>query len=287
VPKKDKDYKPIKEEKEKKEFRLNKKLLIIIGVILIIFITGIVFLWLLKNNSKSNSEYLENVTINNISYSPNFSKDIYDYYLLTEEKELTFECEISNSIKTEGCNETIDISNYSNYIHEIVINEDYENIYRFYVKIKESDSEENIIINSIDGINNNWSNQNQTISINAESNNKIENYSIDNGDTWQSSSTFIIENNRLLQIVVEDEFGNQTPVRQEEISNIDKESPIGTIIKEKSSTNEITLKGSYILNNHFSFDASFTYTFIFNNHNVLGDFEQGIQMCFGAKYMLF
>ena len=52
-------------------------------------------------------------------------------------------------------------------------------------------------------------------------------------------------------------------------------------------TNEITLKGSYILNNHFSFDASFTYTFIFNNHNVLGDFEQGIQMCFGAKYMLF
>ena len=242
VPKKDKDYKPIKEEKEKKEFRLNKKLLIIIGVILIIFIIGIVFLWLLKNNSKSNSEYLENVTINNISYSPNFSKDIYDYYLLTEEKELTFECEISNSIKTEGCNETIDISNYSNYIHEIVINEDYENIYRFYVKIKESDSEENIIINSIDGINNNWSNQNQTISINAESNNKIENYSIDNGDTWQSSSTFIIENNRLLQIVVEDEFGNQTPVRQEEISNIDKESPIGTIIKEKSSTNEITLK---------------------------------------------
>ena len=52
-------------------------------------------------------------------------------------------------------------------------------------------------------------------------------------------------------------------------------------------TNEITLKGSYILNNHFSFEASFTYTFIFNNHNVLGDFEQGIQMCFGAKYMLF
>ena len=44
VPKKDKDYKPIKEEKEKKEFRLNKKLLIIIGVILIIFIIGIVFL---------------------------------------------------------------------------------------------------------------------------------------------------------------------------------------------------------------------------------------------------
>ena len=52
-------------------------------------------------------------------------------------------------------------------------------------------------------------------------------------------------------------------------------------------TNELTLKGSYSLNEHFSFDASFTYTFIFNNHNVLGDFEQGIQMCFGAKYMLF
>ena len=52
----------------------------------------------------------------------------------------------------------------------------------------------------------------------------------------------MIESNQVLQIIVEDEFGNQSPVRQEEIINIDKESPIGTIIKEKSSSNEITLK---------------------------------------------
>lgn len=52
-------------------------------------------------------------------------------------------------------------------------------------------------------------------------------------------------------------------------------------------TNEITLKGSYTLNNHFSFDASFTYTFIFNNHNIVGNFDHGMQMYFGAKFVLF
>ena len=239
VPKKDKSYNPVK---EKKEFKFNKKLFIIIGIILIIIVIGIVFLWLLKNNSTIKSETLENVTINNGSYSPEFSKDIYNYYLLTEEEELSFECEISKNIEVEGCNETIDVSNYSNYVHEIIINNDYENIYRFYIKIKESDNEENIVINKIDGINKNWSNQNQTISINAESKNEINSYSIDNGDTWQNSSTFMIESNRVLQIIVEDEFGNQSPVRQEEVTNIDKEGPIGTIIKEKSSSNEITLK---------------------------------------------
>ena len=240
VPKKDKGY---KQEiiKEKKEFKFNKKFFIVLGIILIIFVIGIVFLWFL-NNSNTKPEYLENVIISNGEYSPNFSKDIYDYYILTEEKELSFECTINKKTKTEGCNETIDISNYSNYIHEIVINEDYEKVYRFYIKVKESDTEANIIINSVDGINSNWSNQSQVISINAESKNKIISYSIDNGNTWQESSTFTVENNKILYIIAKDEYGNQSAVRQEEVVNIDRENPIGTIIKEKSSSNEITLK---------------------------------------------
>lgn len=250
VPKKDKikispkkNQKP-KEPKEKKSLNLkkylNKKVFIILGIILIILIIGIVF-FVYPKDSNTTKE-LENIIINNNEYSPNFSKDIYDYYVLTEDDKLTINCDISKKIKTEGCNETIDISNYSNYIHEIVINDDYEKIYKIYIKVKESDTEKNIVIKSIDGIDTNWSNQNQTISINTECENNITSYSIDNGLTWQESSTFEISENTNLQIIAKDEYGNQSLVRQVSITNIDKTLPTGIIVKEKSNSNEITLK---------------------------------------------
>ena len=100
------------------------------------------------------------------------------------------------------------------------------------------------------------------------------------------------------KIIVKDEYGNDIEIDAYYPSVLLKS---GKITAEEAKemarsmylkgnvqyTNELSFKGSYTINNHFSFDASFTYTFIFNNHNISGDFAQGIQMCFGAKYMLF
>ena len=227
----------VPENKENKR-KFNKKIFIIVGILLFILIVGIIiFLYFPKNNDQT----LENIIIDNNTYSPTFSQDIYDYYLLTEDEEIEIKCEgIKNA---EGCNEKINLQNYSNYIHEIIINEDnLIKTYKLYIKVKESATEKNISINSITVSNNQWTNQNQTITINTESENNLINYSIDNGLTWQESNQFEIEDNNNLKIIVEDEYGNQSATRQLTIDNIDKISPTGIIVKEKSSQDNIVLK---------------------------------------------
>lgn len=216
----------------------NKKkmigMMILFFIILIILVLGILFF--VFKNKKDDSISLNNITIENNTYEPSFSKDIYDYYLLTKDKEIEIKCDVTKEIK--GCNEKINLNNYSNYIHEI-INED--KIYKIYIKVKESDSEENIIINSIDK-NDNWTNTNQIITINAASKNNIDKYSFDNGITWQESNVYTANNNTILQVIVKDEYGNMSPIREVYINNIDHTNPTGIIIKEKSNDNKITLK---------------------------------------------
>lgn len=242
VPKKD-NFKVKNNQKKTIDYKkiFNKKNFIILLLVTIILIVGIVFfMWLKKDDSNKN---LRNIIIKDNEYYPEFSSDIYDYYLLTTDEELNINCKISKDVDVTGCNEKINISNYSNYIHEIIIEENnIKKIYKIYIKVKENDNEKNIAIESIDGVNNEWSNQNQTISINAISDNKIVNYSIDNGLNWQESSSFTIENNNNLKVIVADEYGNQSAIRQTSISNIDKTPPIGIIIKEKSNKDEIVLK---------------------------------------------
>lgn len=217
---------------------LNKKKIIFIislFLILIILVVGILFL-ALKNKKNHKADSFNNIIIENHTYEPSFSKDIYDYYLLTSEKELEIKCKSDKKI--DGCNEKIDLNNYSYYIHEINHG---DKIYKIYIKVKESDNEENIVINSIDK-NNNWSNTNQIIKVNASSKNKIVEYSFDNGINWQKSNVFKVENNKILNIIVKDENENLSPVREVVIDNIDHINPTGIIVKTKSSHNKITLK---------------------------------------------
>ncbi len=227
-----------KKDKPKKNIKdyFNKKTVIIISIILIILIIGIVLIMVLKPKNETSTR-LSNILIENNTYEPKFNKDIYDYYLLTDDEEITIECNTKKEI--EGCNEKIDLSKYANYIHEI--KEDDNHIYKVYIKTKESDSEKNIVINSIEK-NENWTNENQIITVNASCDNEIKNYSFDNGLTWIDTNTFEVEKNSELNIIVQDIYGNQSAVRQINIDNIDKNNPSGIIIKEKSSSNEITLK---------------------------------------------
>lgn len=242
VPKVDNSSKEKRIKERKINNNQNKMILIkiiFILLVVLILIIGIVFFMPYKN-SKSKEKYLENIIIDNNEYSPEFNKDIYDYYLLTEDKKIKIECDFSKSLEVVGCDEEIDLTNYSNYIHQIIVND--KTIYNINIKVKEYDDEKTIAITSIDGLDEDYSNGSKRISVQAESANEIKGYSFDNGLTYQQSNSILVEDNQVLDIIVKDEYENVTPAKRVYVTNIDKVIPTGTIIKEKSSSKEITLK---------------------------------------------
>lgn len=224
--------------RDKKEY--NKKLIIVsLVIVLIIILLGII---LFSYNKFLNDEKnLRDIDIPENSYTPKFSSDIHDYYLLTTDKKITIKCDVNKNIKISGCNEEIDLSNYSSYIHQIVIDGREKEIYKIYIRVKESDNVQNISIDSIDGISSSWTKNDETITIKASSKNALKEYSIDNGYTFQKSNVFTIENNANLKIIVKDEYDNLSAVRQLDITNIDKTKPTGIIIKE-AKKDKIILK---------------------------------------------
>lgn len=54
-----------------------------------------------------------------------------------------------------------------------------------------------------------------------------------------------------------------------------------------SYTNQIALKCSYRLNEHFNFSGKFVYSFVFNSKNMDGNFQHGAEFSIGAEYSLF
>lgn len=54
-----------------------------------------------------------------------------------------------------------------------------------------------------------------------------------------------------------------------------------------SFTNRITVRGFYKLNEHFSFDGAIKYSFVFNNKNIEGKFDQGVEMEVSCTWKLF
>ena len=51
--------------------------------------------------------------------------------------------------------------------------------------------------------------------------------------------------------------------------------------------NQIILNGKYYINNHFYLSGQGIYTFVFNNKNVLGNFQQGVELSFALTYSLY
>lgn len=81
-------------------------------------------------------------------------------------------------------------------------------------------------------------------------------------------------------------IGNEA-VTEEEKENIRNQNtkmlPSGVI----QYMNQIALKGEYNFDNHFSIGSSLNYSFIFNNENVDGNFQQGLEFCLSGTYRLF
>lgn len=221
--------------KYQKEHFQRRLIFICALVILVILLFGIILFLYHKFNNQD-----ENLTISfeNNSFLPNFDPDIYDYYLLTSDKEIKVKCSFGEK-EVIGCDEVIDLSNYSSYIHKIMVD---DLVYNFYIKVKESDSEKNISIDSLSIIPSSWTNKEIDLNVLATSSNKLISYSIDNGDSWQKSSSFKVKENGHYDIIVKDEYGNETAVRPLDISNIDEVSPVGEIIKAESSNDKIVLR---------------------------------------------
>ena len=132
--------KMVKKKKKKKKINKNKKFNILLAIlccillIVLILIIGIVFFMPFKSTN-SKKLHLENIEIENNEYLPEFDKGIYDYYLLTDDKNIKIKCDVSKKLEVTGCDEEIDLSNYSNYIHQIIVND--ETIYNINIKVKE------------------------------------------------------------------------------------------------------------------------------------------------------
>ena len=52
-------------------------------------------------------------------------------------------------------------------------------------------------------------------------------------------------------------------------------------------TNQIAVKGKYAFNDHFSANGQLMYEFVFNNGNISGNFQQGIELALGLNCSLF
>lgn len=52
-------------------------------------------------------------------------------------------------------------------------------------------------------------------------------------------------------------------------------------------TNQFTVKGNYVINDHFKLKGQFTYSLIFNNKNISDEFACGAQISFGCEARLF
>ena len=136
-------------EKHQKKYFQRRLIFICVFVIFIILCSGII-LFLYHKFSKQEENV--NISFENNSFLPNFNPDIYDYYLLTSDREIEVRCSFGEK-EVIGCDEVIDLSNYSNYIHKIMVD---DLVYNFYIKVKESDSEKNISIDSLSIIPSSW-----------------------------------------------------------------------------------------------------------------------------------
>ena len=234
--------------KNKKNFPV-KKLIIVIGIILLIFIIGFIIFLVFKNVVKTTSkkekttpsldESIYNIYIEGEELNPSFSGDIYDYYLLTDKNSLEIKCDLGkDSAGVEGCNKKISLDNKTYYVHNVISKTGVS--YNFYIKVKENENETLTTIDSIEGLDK-YSDTEIEITVKATNTSSPLYYSIDNGVTFQESNIFKINKNGRYYLVVKDKYDNMTPTKEIEINNILSNVDSALYISSSSSS-EVTLK---------------------------------------------
>ena len=229
--------------KDFKKKKMIKKLVMFLVIVIVIILILLIILFPRKKAKKNNineDNSIKNVYIDDEELSPKFDKNIYDYYVLTDKDSFEIKCKLNKkSDDVNGCNQTINLGNKTYYIHQVVSPKG--KMYRINIKKKEEDGEELISIDSVEGLDKK-SNADIEIKINALSKSEDLTYSIDNGLTYQTSNTFLINENKKIYLVVQDKNGNKTPTKEIEINNIDKIAPTANVEIIKSNKNSVVIK---------------------------------------------
>ena len=125
-------------------------------------------------------------------------------------------------------------------------------------------------ITNVEGNVEDWTTKNVTLTVstNENSGSPVEQFSFDDGKTWQLSNQKTFTKNEEVKIRVKDEAGNISPVRLESITKIDKDAPVVSSItgnptawtnKDVTLTINATDAGCGLHSTPYSFDGGSTW----------------------------
>ena len=125
-------------------------------------------------------------------------------------------------------------------------------------------------ITNVEGNVEDWTTKNVTLTVstNENSGSPVEQFSFDDGKTWQLSNQKTFTKNEEVKIRVKDEAGNISPVRLESITKIDKDAPVVSSItgnptawtnKDVTLTINATDAGCDLHSTPYSFDGGSTW----------------------------
>lgn len=229
----------------------NPKKIIIIGSIVLGFIIILLLIWFFgfgrSKKPVDENNYLKNIIIEGGELEPAFNKDVLEYDLKTSSPTIRITCEKDSDNSTvSGCDlgelATADL------IEDIVFTVTAANKEERKYVIRVNTGYEGIIVN-VDGNDNEWSNGEVTLKINATGDNPLadEPYSFDNGKTWQKDNIKKFDSDQTVRIRVLDNQGNISIAKVVEIK-IDKTEPTvevtGTVPSGQVTDSAVTLNGA-------------------------------------------
>lgn len=214
------------EESTKKKSKL--PLIIVIALI----IAGLVSGFFVYKNFTNKESF--KIGVEDSKLYPNFSEDVDEYVIYTNQKQIKFTC--PSTRKTKGCNKLINVDSDEQSYTITNNGKTYKiKIYRL------EDSNSNIKITNVKGIPTSWVKE-AKLKVEIDNPSEIDNvkYSFDGGETWQSKNTYTITSNENLVIVVKDYFGYLTEEKKVKIEYVDNIKP-KVKIETKEENGVITL----------------------------------------------
>ena len=223
-----------------------KLVLIIGGIILLIVIVLIFFFACSGTGSKSDNNYLTSISVSGGELNPVFDKETLDYSVAITEEFTTVSCNSESSkATTEGCNKRIYLTEECSE-HIIFVTAESKDVREYKLNICKQ-SKEAPVIKDVKVSPSGYTKNKVNVEVEVTSTNPLNEkaYSFDGGLTWQASNSFVVTENKTLEIKVKDKNNNESAVFTKEIKTIDKTQPSvvvkGSIESGVSTTSNVVL----------------------------------------------
>jgi len=227
-------------EDKESEKKINVKISLLI--LLMCFCFGIIIFLIFRPQEKILKQNLYSVSVSDYNLSSDFNLAIHEYDLIVNSNIIEINCDADSKI--DGCNVSLDLTGKEEYIHKIEFYDGKQtNTYKIKIKNVTKNEIDDFYIKDIKGNTSEWTNKDLTMEV-IMAPEGIYSYSIDSGNTWQSSNKFIIKENGKYELVVKDKSELLKKTKNIEIDKIDKEKPQVTINKTNIEETKITLEVS-------------------------------------------